>query len=240
MGSVSTDSDVALTTTAADPDGSIITVEFLANGQLIGTASEGNGNQYSLNWRPSQAGAYSIQARATDNQGAVKLSDSKAALVGTSITDTTLTATQDVTTTQNSSTTGNYSNTEIYGSTSAPKIALVEFDLSNISSAKYIESAAFKPYVTKLQNAPGTFSIYAAGTENWSQTSADWYDKPTKGKLLDTITISSTNQYVSFDITEALQDAVDAGQTKITLWIEDSEQEQQRFGFASENNTSID
>ena len=155
------------------------------------------------------------------------------------IADTTLTATQDVTITQNSSTTGNYSNTEIYGSTSKPKIALIEFDLSNISSAKYIESAAFKPYATKLKNAPGTFSIYAAGTENWSQTSADWYDKPTKGKLLDTITISSTNQYVSFDVTEALQDAVDAGQTKITLWIEDSEQEQQRFDFASENNSSI-
>ena len=239
LGSFSTDSDVALTTTAADPDGSIVTVEFLANGQLIETASQDNGNQYSLNWRPSQAGTYSIQARATDNQGAVTLSDSIAALVGTSITDTTLTATQDVTITQNSSTTGNYSNTEIYGSTSAPKIALVEFDLSHISSAKYIESAAFKPYVTKLQNAPGTFSIYAAGTENWSQTSADWLDKPSKGKLLDTITISSTNQYASFDVTEALQDAVDAGQTKITLWIEDSEQEQQRFDFASENNTSI-
>jgi len=111
--------------------------------------------------------------------------------------------------------------------------------LSDIISAKYIQSAVFKPYVTKLQNSPGTFSIYAAGTVDWSQTSADWYDKPSKGKLLDTITISSTNQYVSFDVTEALQDAIDAGQAKITLWIEDSEQEQQRFDFASENNSSI-
>ena len=239
LGSFNTDSDVALTTTATDSDGTITSVEFLANGQLIGAANKDNDHQYSLNWRPSQAGAYSIQARATDNQGAVTLSDSKAALVGTSITGSTLTATQDVTITQNSSSTGNYSNTEVYGSTSAPKIALVEFDLSDISSAKYIQSAVFKPYVTKLQNSPGTFSIYAAGTVDWNQTSADWYDKPSKGKLLDTITISSTNQYVSFDVTEALQDAIDAGQAKITLWIEDSEQEQQRFDFASENNSSI-
>ena len=239
LGSFNTDSDVALTAIATDSDGSIGKVEFLANDQLIGTASEGNGNEYSLNWRPSQSGAYSIQARATDNQGAVTLSDSKAALVGTSITNSTLTATQDVTIIHNSSDTGNWSNTAIYGSMSDPRIALVEFNLSNISSAKYIQSAAFKPYVTKLQNAPGTFSIYAAGTENWSQTSADWYDKPSKGKLLDTITISSTNQYASFDVTEALQDAINAGQTKITLWIEDSEKEQQRFDFASESNTSI-
>ena len=178
LGSFNAGSNITLTTTATDSDGNITMVEFLVNGEVLGTANQSNGDQYSLNWTPTQTGAFSIQTRATDNQGAQTFSDSKAAFVGINIDSSTLTAIQDVTITENSSSTGNWSTTEIYGSTSAPKIALVEFDLSNISSAQYVESAEFKPYVTKL-GTHRDISI-AAGTENWSQTSTNWFNAPSK------------------------------------------------------------
>ncbi|MFZ9114371.1 MAG: DUF7594 domain-containing protein, partial [bacterium] len=85
-----------------------------------------------------------------------------------------------------------------------------------------------------LKNEPGTFSIYEAGADSWNQTSATWVNTPDKGAFLDTITINRKGR-VSFDVTDALQNAIDAGRSKVTLWIEDSEREQQRFDFYSEN-----
>ena len=226
-----------MTATVSDPDGSVVDVKFLADGNVIGNAVKGIDDQYKYDWIPTTNGAYSIQVQATDNQGAVSLSDSKAVLVGSSITQNKLTAVQDVTIEQNSSLTGNWGETEIYGSTSSPKIALVEFNLSTMSDAKYIQSAVFQPYVTKLQNQPGTFSIYETEAKDWDQASVKWDTRPLKGNLLDTVTIDTKDGYASFDVTKALQNAADAGLSTVTFWIEDSEQEQQRFDFASENNS---
>ena len=237
LGLVNTNEKMSLTATVSDSDGSVVDVKFLANGNVIGNAVKGIDDQYTLDWTPTTNGAYSIQVQATDNQGSVSLSDSKALLVGSSITNTTLTAIQDVTIEQNSSLTGNWGQTEIYGSTSSPKIALVEFNLSTIGDAKYIQSAIFQPYVTKLQNQPGSFSIYETEAKAWDQTSVKWDTRPLKGNLLDTITIDTKDGYASFDVTKALQNAADADLSTVTFWIEDSEQEQQRFDFASENNS---
>ncbi|MGA0305968.1 MAG: thrombospondin type 3 repeat-containing protein, partial [bacterium] len=235
IGSFDTSSSVVLSATASDRDGSVVKVEFLIEGEVIGTAVNNSGDQYTLNWTPLTPGAYSIQAQAMDNQGAISLSDSKAALVGTKITAKTLTAIQDVSIMEGEQNrTGNWSETEVNGSPTSPKVALVEFDLSDISNAKFIESAIFKPYVSYLKNEPGTFSIYEAGADSWNQTSATWVNTPDKGAFLDTITINRKGR-VSFDVTDALQNAIDAGRSKVTLWIEDSEREQQRFDFYSEN-----
>ena len=237
LGLVNTNEKMSLTATVSDSDGSVVDVKFLANGNVIGSAVKDVSDQYKYDWIPTTNGAYSIQVQATDNQGAVSLSDSKAVLVGSSITHNTLTAVQDVTIEQNSSLTGNWGETEIYGSTSSPKIALVEFNLNTIGDAKYIQSAVFQPYVTKLQNQPGTFSIYETEAKDWDQASVKWDTRPLKGNLLDTVTIDTKDGYASFDVTKALQNAADAGLSTVTFWIEDSEQEQQRFDFASENNS---
>ena len=227
---------VALSATASDPDGQVVSVEYLIDGQLVGSGQEASPGQYVLSWTPAENGAYSIQARATDNEGGTTLSASKAILVGVSTTSNTVRATQDVTIEMDTELTGNWSETEVYGSTSSPKIALVEFDLSSISDARYIESATFQPYVTQIRNGAGSFSIYQVGTKAWSQDSVNWQTRPEKGQLLDTITISAEG-FVDFDVTEALRDALAAGNSKVSLWIEDSEQEQEGFEFASENNS---
>lgn len=58
---------IALSANAADSDGSVTGVEFLANGSVIGTDST---SPYSYSWSNVAAGSYNLTARATDNSGA--------------------------------------------------------------------------------------------------------------------------------------------------------------------------
>ncbi len=59
---------VVLGAVAADADGTISNVRFLANGNLIGTAS---GVPYTATWIPTAGGTYSLIAQATDSSGNV-------------------------------------------------------------------------------------------------------------------------------------------------------------------------
>jgi hypothetical protein len=51
---------------AADADGTVSSVQFIANNSLIGTATSA---PYTNNWMPTMQGVYSLTALATDNQG---------------------------------------------------------------------------------------------------------------------------------------------------------------------------
>ncbi len=57
--------NIALAANASDPDGSIARVEFLQNGNVIGST---NVAPYSMTWGNVLAGSYSLSARATDNR----------------------------------------------------------------------------------------------------------------------------------------------------------------------------
>ena len=59
--------NITLTATAADSDGTIATVAFLANGSLIGTD---NSDPFSVVWASVPAGSYTLTAMATDDAGA--------------------------------------------------------------------------------------------------------------------------------------------------------------------------
>ncbi len=60
---------VTLTASAADADGTVARVRFLANGTLVGTPA--TAAPFSTGWTPSAAGSYSIVAEATDSSGNV-------------------------------------------------------------------------------------------------------------------------------------------------------------------------
>ncbi|MEY4941087.1 MAG: hypothetical protein RIQ93_2822, partial [Verrucomicrobiota bacterium] len=57
-----------VTAAATDPDGNIVSVEFLANNVSIGLTTV---YPYSATWNPTSLGAYTLIARATDNSGNV-------------------------------------------------------------------------------------------------------------------------------------------------------------------------
>lgn len=64
---------ITLTATAADTDGSVVSVAYFANGTLVGT---GTSQPFSVPWAGVAAGTYTITAVATDNIGAVATSPS--------------------------------------------------------------------------------------------------------------------------------------------------------------------
>ena len=132
---------------------------------------------------------------------------------------------------------GNWSNVEAYGG-STPIVALVEFDISNLSNSS-ISAATFRPYINTLKNnTSSTFSIYSTTAKDWDENSVEWSSRPPRDQLLDTITITGTGSYVDFDVTNAITEALQAGQTKVTLWIEDKEQEGEQIKFDSSTRTN--
>ena len=61
--------------TATDADGSVVKVEWYANGQLLGESTWSQPPQYSYWWSNIAVGVYSITAVATDNEGATGTCD---------------------------------------------------------------------------------------------------------------------------------------------------------------------
>lgn len=70
---------IGVSATASDSDGSIATVEFYADGTLIGTDST---SPYAVTWAGIAEGSYRVFARATDNRGAVQASAAVIVTVG--------------------------------------------------------------------------------------------------------------------------------------------------------------
>ena len=66
-------SNIILTASASDSDGTIASVDFYASGTLIGRSTT---MPYSASWQSAQPGTYSVYAVATDNLGAVTTSSS--------------------------------------------------------------------------------------------------------------------------------------------------------------------
>ena len=63
---------VTMTANASDTDGTVVQVTFFVDGTPVGTDDAA---PYSAQWTPSAAGAYRLTARATDDGGAVGVSD---------------------------------------------------------------------------------------------------------------------------------------------------------------------
>ena len=68
-------SNVTLQATAGDADGTVVRVEFLSGGTLLG--SDGTA-PYSYTWQNVAAGSHSVAARAVDDRGATTISAARA------------------------------------------------------------------------------------------------------------------------------------------------------------------
>lgn len=66
--SVNAGATVNLAAVASDADGTVANVRFIANGNVVGTATS---IPFSTAWVPSAAGSYTVTAQATDNSGNV-------------------------------------------------------------------------------------------------------------------------------------------------------------------------
>jgi uncharacterized repeat protein (TIGR01451 family) len=71
-----TPTNIVITSTASDSDGSINRVEFYANGSLIGNGTPTGQNQYTFTWTNAITGDYTLTVVAVDNRGATATSNS--------------------------------------------------------------------------------------------------------------------------------------------------------------------
>ena len=80
---------ITLAATASDVDGAIAKVEFLAGSTVIGTSTSA---PYRAAWTPTAGGTFVITARATDNAGALTLSNAATITVLPAVAGATITA----------------------------------------------------------------------------------------------------------------------------------------------------
>ncbi|MEO5958193.1 MAG: Ig-like domain-containing protein, partial [Opitutaceae bacterium] len=83
----------SLIASASDPDGTIASVQFFANGASVGTATSPTGGSYRVQWLPNSEGVYRITANALDNAGAVTVSATSTILVVASTSSSDVVAT---------------------------------------------------------------------------------------------------------------------------------------------------
>jgi hypothetical protein len=73
--------NITLTADAQDTDGTIAKVEFYSGTNLLGTVTSGSSNSFSFTWNSPNAGVYGVTAKATDNRGAERITQTIAVLI---------------------------------------------------------------------------------------------------------------------------------------------------------------
>ncbi|WP_057923110.1 RHS repeat domain-containing protein [Lysobacter capsici] len=79
QGPYSAPATIPLSVTAADSDGQVVSVEYFANGQSIGTSTQ---TPFGLSWTGVAAGQYTVTAKATDNNSQAGTSQARTVTVG--------------------------------------------------------------------------------------------------------------------------------------------------------------
>ncbi len=148
---------IDLSATAADSDGTVAKVEFLAGSTLVGTSTA---PPYAARWTNVGAGAYSITARATDNLGGVTTSSSASIIVANNARPT-------VALSSPTAGTQYYAPATIMVGANAAdsdgSITKVEF----YANGALIGSSKAAPYTIVWDNvAGGSYSITATATDN--------------------------------------------------------------------------
>lgn len=242
LGNLTSGSQVQLTATASDPDGTVDQVEFFVNNVSVGVATIPVSGTYSVNWTPPSSGAYEVSVVATDNEGGTSAPDA-VSITADAVFDTTTHGPLQDAALQFSGTTptsyGNFGDVEVYGSPSSGKVGLVQFDLTPYLAAAEVRDATLRVYVDTL-NGPAEFSLFRAVGDNWDETAgSDVSNAPSRGDLVDAITISAEDQFFEFDVSTFVADMVDTGATLITFWIEDVSQNYERFTFDSQRGDQL-
>lgn len=153
-------SNLTVTATAKDTDGTVTKVEFYRGGTtLLGTATA---SPYSIVWNNVPAGNYSLSAVATDNQGATKAST---AVAITAIAPANNAPAVSITAPANGATFTAPASVTISASASDSDGAVTKVEF--FQGATLVGSATSAPYAVTWSNvASGTYTLTAKATDN--------------------------------------------------------------------------
>ncbi|MCW1925015.1 DNRLRE domain-containing protein [Luteolibacter arcticus] len=176
-GSFTAPAAITVSANAADSDGSVTGVEFLANGSVIGSDST---SPYSISWSSVPAGSYTVTARATDNQGSITTSANVGITVvpGAGSTVVSLqngtngySGATDTKIRSNAATTNYGTATSIEIDGSPDYAGLIRWNLSSIPAGKTVTAASITVNVTDVTTE--AYEIYAL-RRNWTPSQATW------------------------------------------------------------------
>ena len=196
---------IDLEATTTDSDGTVTSVQYYANGALLG---EGTGTNFSYTWSNVAAGSYVVTAVATDDQGASTTSSAvQMTVTDPAATSFKLVASEDTYARGGGYKVMNFSTEDSLfvkrGSSGSERtLAFLKFDLSSIPDS--ITNAVVTLYPYEVAGAP-THSIEET-TEAWNASTLNWNNRPKAGALITTWA-PAVNTPVLLDLTEQAQAA---------------------------------
>ncbi|HLM00944.1 MAG TPA: DNRLRE domain-containing protein [Pyrinomonadaceae bacterium] len=217
-------SNISLSATAGDADGSIGKVEFFSGTTLLGTAATPvSGNIYRVSWNNAPAGNHTLTAKATDNGNGTNTSS---AVTVNIVGQTGLSPTADAYVQDGSSATTNFGaatelRTQVSAASGSNRETYLKFDLT---AATGITKAVLRLYGrlsdTSAANLP--VSVYPVSTTTWIETgsgSITWNTRPAAGAtaLSATTVTSSTPQWYELDLTSYIRTEKAAGRNIVSL-----------------------
>jgi hypothetical protein len=202
--------DVLITATASDWDGTVTNVQFYAGGALIGADST---SPYSMTWSNVPLGTYTLTARATDNLGGTKLSAPVVISVNTSFGGLADSYVYDGQATSNF---GTATNLQVRTSSSGNnRDAYFKFDLTNYTG---ITGARLR-FWAKLDGSGsvGT-TAYAVTNTTWTEGGITWNNKPGITNAMGSVTVSGSSfAWYEVDVSSHVMAEKAAGRSVISL-----------------------
>lgn len=203
--------NITLSATARDLDGSITKVEFFDGAALVGTSTvPTTGDVYTVTWTNASVGSHALTAQATDNSlGATQSSIVNINVVGA----TGLLPAADAYVKDGSSASINFGTaTELQtqlGPSGSNRESHLRFDLTTVGS---IVQAKLRVY-GKLSDASANnirVGVYSVSSTTWVETgsgSITWNNKPASGgTALSTVTVKdNTARWYEFDVSAYVQ-----------------------------------
>jgi len=241
--SFSAGSNISISATASDVNGTISKVEFFAGANLIGTATVPVNGLYSITWANVTTGAYSLTAKATDNANATTTS---AAVAINVIAQTGLSPTADAYVRDGASATTNFGTATTLQTQSSTagnnRETYLKFDLTAVTG---ITKATVRLYGA-LSDTSGTnvpASIYSVATTTWVESgsgSITWNTKPASGAtaLASTVVANNVPRWYEFNVTSYLQAEKAAGRNVVSLAVKNTATSSPFASFNSKEATS--
>ena len=88
------------------------------------------------------------------------------------------------------------------------------YDISNFNTIPY-NKVFFKPSFTELNSNGFTYNLYKVDASKWNTDTITWSTQPARGKLI--AENCSADSFTNVDITDAIDEAIKAGETKFSF-----------------------
>jgi len=202
--------NLTISASATDSDGTITNVDFYADGLFLGADIT---SPYSLVWSNAPVGTYALTARATDDQGMITTS----AVVNITIT-TNLIAVADSYVVSTNANANFGTNTTLQVETNSTTVIFDTFLKFDLSSVTNMSGAKLRIFAAMSGSGSAGTTAYSVADTNWGETSITWNNKPARSNSLGNVTVSGTTAaWYVIDVTSFVNSEKLAGRNLISI-----------------------